>query len=218
MTTITLPIKSKGKFHPRTGHENSEGEQMSSSTLSLTPALGGVGDQGYDQVDLPPIKRNNIHCTGGWLGPIAVLDGCGKSLNHTGIQSPDHLARSQSLYQLRYPVPLTLPITGIFANSMLHLFFTTLLCPYRQCIALQLPFSFSGREYCNKHYDYDNLYLNQCCQVYLVMLFELKLYLTHAQSRVRAYEILRTNIQKYLHPFQTPRKNRTSYFRELNFL
>ena len=141
-----------------------------------------------------------------------------ENLDPTGVRSPDHLVRNESLYQLRYPVPLTLPITGTFANTRLHLSFTALSCPYRQCIALQLPFSFSGREYCNKRYGYNNLYLNQCCQVYLVMLFELKLYLTHAQSTVRAYEILCTNFQKYLYPFQTPRKNSTPYFRELNFL
>jgi len=111
-----------------------------------------------------------------------------------------------------------LPITGTSANTTPHLSFTALSCPYIQCIALQLPFSFSGREYCIKRYDYSNLYLNQCCQVYLVMLFELKFYLAHAQSTVRTYEILCTNLQKYLYPFQTPRKKRTSYFGELNFL
>jgi hypothetical protein len=33
----------KGKGHPRTGHEGPEGEQMYSSTLSLTSALVGAG-------------------------------------------------------------------------------------------------------------------------------------------------------------------------------
>ena len=33
----------KGKFHPRTGHEGPEGEEMCSFTLSLTSALGGGG-------------------------------------------------------------------------------------------------------------------------------------------------------------------------------
>jgi hypothetical protein len=141
-----------------------------------------------------------------------------KNLDPTGIRSPDQLVRNESLYQLRYPAPLTLPITGTFVNTMPHLSFTALSCLYRQCIALQLPFSFSGREYCNKRYDYNNLYLNQCCQVYLVRPFELKLYLMPAQSTVRAYEMFCTNLQKYLYPFQTPRKNTTSYFRKLNYL
>jgi len=35
--------KGKGKLHPRTGHEGPEGEQMYSSTLSLTLALNGGG-------------------------------------------------------------------------------------------------------------------------------------------------------------------------------
>jgi len=55
---------------------------MSSSTLSLTSALGGVGDKRHAQVALLPIKRPSIHRTGGRVGPIAGLDGCGKSQPH----------------------------------------------------------------------------------------------------------------------------------------
>jgi hypothetical protein len=39
------------------------------------------------------------HCTGGWVGPRAGLDRCGKS-HPTGIRSPDLPARSESLYRL----------------------------------------------------------------------------------------------------------------------
>jgi hypothetical protein len=39
------------------------------------------------------------HCTGGWLG----LDGYGKCRLPTGIRISDRPARSESLYQLRYP-------------------------------------------------------------------------------------------------------------------
>jgi hypothetical protein len=35
--------KGKNKVHPRRGHEGPEKEQRSSSTLSLTSALDGVG-------------------------------------------------------------------------------------------------------------------------------------------------------------------------------
>ena len=35
----------KGKFHPRTVHEGTEGEYRYSSTLSLTSTLNGVGGQ-----------------------------------------------------------------------------------------------------------------------------------------------------------------------------
>jgi hypothetical protein len=48
-----------------------------------------------------PRERRGTHCTGGWVGPRAVLDRCGKSL--TGIRSPDRPARNQSLYRLSYP-------------------------------------------------------------------------------------------------------------------
>jgi len=37
--------KGKGKVHPRTGHEGSDGEQMYSSALPSTSALDGVGGQ-----------------------------------------------------------------------------------------------------------------------------------------------------------------------------
>jgi hypothetical protein len=41
-------------------------------------------------------ERPGTHCTGGWVGPRAGLDG-GKS-RRTGIRYPDHPPRSQSLY------------------------------------------------------------------------------------------------------------------------
>jgi len=40
---IQNSAKSKGKIHPRTGHEGPEGEQRYSSTLSLTSALDAGG-------------------------------------------------------------------------------------------------------------------------------------------------------------------------------
>jgi len=50
---------------------------------------------------LYPRKRTGTHCTGGWVGPGAGLDRCGKS-RPAGIRSPDLPARSESLYRLRY--------------------------------------------------------------------------------------------------------------------
>ena len=50
---------------------------------------------------LHPRERPGTHCTGGWVGPRAGLDRCGKS-RPTGIRSPDRPARSQSLYRLSY--------------------------------------------------------------------------------------------------------------------
>ena len=50
---------------------------------------------------LYPQERPGTHCIGGWVGPRAGLDGCGKS-RPTGIRSPDRTARSASLYRLSY--------------------------------------------------------------------------------------------------------------------
>ena len=51
---------------------------------------------------LYPRERPCNHCTGGWVGPRAGLDRCGKTRPHRD-RSPDRSARSQSLYRLRYP-------------------------------------------------------------------------------------------------------------------
>jgi hypothetical protein len=50
---------------------------------------------------LYPRERPGTHCTGGWVGPGAGLDGCEKS-RPTGFRSPDLPARSESLYRLSY--------------------------------------------------------------------------------------------------------------------
>ena len=49
---------------------------------------------------LYPRERSGTHCTGGWVGPRAGLDMCGKS-RPTGFRSSDRPARSQSLYRIR---------------------------------------------------------------------------------------------------------------------
>jgi len=46
----------KIKFHPRTGHEGPEGEQMYSSTLPSTSELDGMGGQRHGPATLPPGK------------------------------------------------------------------------------------------------------------------------------------------------------------------
>jgi hypothetical protein len=43
--------------------------------------VGGYRD---DPAALPPEKRPGTHYTGGWVGPRAGLDGCGKSRPHRG--------------------------------------------------------------------------------------------------------------------------------------
>ena len=49
---------------------------------------------------LYPREGPGTHCTGGWVGPRAGLDGCGKSRPPTEIRSPDRPTRSESLYRL----------------------------------------------------------------------------------------------------------------------
>jgi hypothetical protein len=51
---------------------------------------------------LYPRERPGTHCTGGWVGPGASLDRCGKSCP-TRIRSPDLPVHSESLYRLRIP-------------------------------------------------------------------------------------------------------------------
>ena len=61
----------------------------------------GVGGQHHAPAALSPGKRPGTHCIGGWVGPRAGTDGCGKSRPHL-----DSIAyrptRSESLYRLTY--------------------------------------------------------------------------------------------------------------------
>jgi hypothetical protein len=41
-----------------------------------------VGGQRLAPAALPPGNRPGTHCTGGWVGPRAGLDGCGISRLH----------------------------------------------------------------------------------------------------------------------------------------
>ena len=42
----------------------------------------GLGGQRHALAALPPGKRPCSHCRGGWVGPRAGLDGCGKTRSH----------------------------------------------------------------------------------------------------------------------------------------
>ena len=70
----------------------------------------GVGGQRHAQAVLPPGKRPETHCIGGWVVLRAGLDGCRKSLPHRDL-IPDHPAHSESLYRLSYPGPPERPKT-----------------------------------------------------------------------------------------------------------
>jgi len=69
------------KIHPKTGLKGSDVEQRYSSTLSLTSALD-VGGLRHSSAALPTRNIPDAHCTGGWVGPGAGLDRCGKSRPH----------------------------------------------------------------------------------------------------------------------------------------
>ena len=67
----------------------------------MTTALeGGEGSASRPGRFLPR-ERPGTHCTGGWVGHRAGLERA-ENISPTGIRSPDHPARSQSLYRLSY--------------------------------------------------------------------------------------------------------------------
>jgi len=70
----------ENKVHPLTCHENSEGKQM--YTLSSSWRLRGIGGQRHTPAALTLGNLRGTHCTGGWVGPRAGLDRCGKSRHH----------------------------------------------------------------------------------------------------------------------------------------
>ena len=96
--------KGKGKVHPRTGHECPEGEQRYSSTLSLTSALDEVDGQRHAPAALYPRERTSTNCVGGWVGPRAGLDGCGKSRPHR-----DSIPGSSNPQPVAIPTELSRP-------------------------------------------------------------------------------------------------------------
>jgi hypothetical protein len=70
------------------------------STLSLVLALDGCGWSMPLPSRFAPDKKYSTHFTRWTTGLVWT---CAENLMHTGIQSPDSLACSESLYQLLYP-------------------------------------------------------------------------------------------------------------------
>ena len=66
-----------------------------------TAVEAGEGSASRSGLSLPR-ERPGIYCTGGWMGPTAVLDRCGKIRPPTGIRTPARSAPNQSLYRLSY--------------------------------------------------------------------------------------------------------------------
>jgi hypothetical protein len=65
-----LKVKLKVKIQPRTGHE--------AQRWSRGIDLDEVGRHRQSPAILHAGKRSGTHCTGGWVGPRACLDVCGK--------------------------------------------------------------------------------------------------------------------------------------------
>ena len=80
---------------------------MYSSTLPLPSALGGGGWSTPRPGRFTPGERPGTHCIGGWVGPRAGVDGCGKSRPPL----PPGFC-SESLYRLSYPGQFTSHVLG----------------------------------------------------------------------------------------------------------
>ena len=89
---------------------------MYSSTLSLTSVLDGRGCSTPSRGHSTPGRELGNPLTGeaGWI-PRPVWTGA-ENLALTGIQSPDRSIRSESLYQMRYPVHFPNRVTGTFTR------------------------------------------------------------------------------------------------------
>ena len=97
--SLYIHVKGKGKGRPITGHEESEGEQMYSSTLPSTSALDGGGWSTSRPGRFTPRKYPvPIVQEAGWA-PGPVWTGV-ENLAPTGIRSPDRPARNEELYRL----------------------------------------------------------------------------------------------------------------------
>ena len=68
-----------------------------------------------------PRKGPGACCTGGWVGPRADLDGCGKSHPPTWIRFPYRPARSESLYRLSYPGQLYTCVIMFFSLTVQYI-------------------------------------------------------------------------------------------------
>jgi hypothetical protein len=97
MHFLRLCIKGEGKAKvcPRTGREGPEGEWAPGGGGWSTPRPGRFS----------PGKTPGTHCTGGWVGLGAGLDGCGK-FHSPSIRSLDRPTLTESLYRLSYRCPL----------------------------------------------------------------------------------------------------------------
>ena len=103
-TRPCLQNNGKGKYHPGTGHEGSEGWYRYNLLFFTLGARCGMwstlGPDRFNPGKEPvPTVQNAI-----WA-PVPVWTGA-ENLTRTEIRSPNHPGCSESLYRLRYPGPL----------------------------------------------------------------------------------------------------------------
>ena len=100
LTGTKVKVKVKVKFSLEQATKAQRGSRC--IALSLTSALDGVGGLRHAPAALLPRKRPSTHCVGGWVGPRAGLDGCGKSRRPPGFD-PRTAQPVASRYQLKTP-------------------------------------------------------------------------------------------------------------------
>ena len=82
----------------------------------------GVGGESHAPAALPPGKSPGTHCTGGWVGSTADLNGCGeeKISCPTGLRTPNRQPAASRYTDYVLPVPrqvlLQIPNTGFHWN------------------------------------------------------------------------------------------------------
>jgi len=126
-------------FHPRIGHEGTQGYYRYSSVLSWTSALDGVDGQLHALAILLSWERPGIHFTGGCVGPSAGLDRCGNTRLPTRIWSVDCPACSYLPHWLSSAGPLLMSFGGNETTShpLNHLHVLYRLAALIDCSALE---------------------------------------------------------------------------------
>jgi hypothetical protein len=81
----------------------------------MTTALEGVRGQRHAPAALLPRERPGTHFAGGWLGPQAGMDRCGKSRPPPGFDSRTFPSVASRYTDIRYPAH---PIWRVAANIL----------------------------------------------------------------------------------------------------
>jgi hypothetical protein len=77
-----VKVKVKVKLTLEQGTRAQRGSRCKALLFLQHRRMMGVGDQRHALATLYPRERPGTHCIGGWVGPRAGLDWCGKSSHH----------------------------------------------------------------------------------------------------------------------------------------